>query len=274
MSALAAQVAGGIAPIRISCPNTPASHDDEMSVRTERRGGVAVVTLDQPPANAMDAVGLQELAATVDELTSDDAVTAIVITGAGRVFSAGLDLKAITGLDDAGQEELIEALNRAFLAVYGCPKLVVAAINGHAIAGGLVLALCCDVRLVTDAPVRAALAEVSVGVAFPAGAMEVVRHEVIGAAARRLVLRGETIDAATAATLGVFDRVVPAVDLIDAAVTEALDNRPPLGAARIKAQLREPALTPMRAALDGHDPVPRPWLTVETMTAATAALRR
>lgn len=244
------------------------------TVRTERRGTVTVVTLDQPPANAMDALSLHELAAAVDELAGDDAVSAIVITGSGRVFSAGLDLKAIAGLDETGQEALIEALNRAFLAVYGCPKLVVGAVNGHAIAGGLVLALCCDVRFVTDAPVRAALAEVSVGVAFPTGAMEVVRHELVGAAARRLILRGETFDGATAVALGVFDRVVPADELLDAAVAEAADTRPPLGAARIKAQLREPALAPMRAALDGADPVPRPWLTAETFAAAEAALRR
>ena len=94
-------------------------------------------------------------------------VTAIVLTGEGRSFSAGLDLKAIQDSGPDQQEDLIEAFNRAFLAVYSCPRLVVGAVNGHTIAGGLVLALCCDVRLIADVALKVGLAEVRVGVAVP-----------------------------------------------------------------------------------------------------------
>ena len=242
--------------------------------RTTRRGTVAVVTLTRPPANAMDAAGLDELSDEIERLGADPNVDGIVITGSGSVFSAGLDLKAIGALDAAGQEALIEALNRAFLTLYGCPRLVVGAVNGHAIAGGLVLALCCDVRLVADVPLRAALAEVSVGVVFPVGAIEVVRHELAGAARRRLVLRGDTVDGTSGVELGVFDRRVPAADLLDTAVAEAADIRPPIAFARIKAQLRRPAIEPMQAVLGGRDPLMRPWLGPEALDAAAAALRR
>lgn len=243
-------------------------------IRTTREGSVAVVTLARPPANAMDAAGLDELSDEIDRLGHDTDVAAVVITGEGRVFSAGLDLKALSGLDDAGQKALIEALNRAFLTVYACPRLVVGAINGHAIAGGLILALCCDVRLVADVPLRAALAEVNVGVAFPVGALEVARHELAGSTRRRLVLRGETIDAARGVEMGVFDRLVPADELLAAAVAEAGDTRPPLGFARIKAQLRRPALDAIQSALSGRDPLPRPWLGAEAFDAAASALSR
>jgi enoyl-CoA hydratase len=243
-------------------------------VRVERDGAVAVVTLANPPANAMDARGLLELAGEVERLGAEPDIASLVITGEGRVFSAGLDLKAITELDDAGQEALIEALNRCFLAVYSCPKLVVAAVNGHAIAGGLILALCCDVRLVTDAPLRAALAEVTVGVVYPVAAIEVVRHELAGAARRRMVLRGDVIDGAGGVELGVFDRVVAHDQLLAAARAEAADTRPSGGYARIKAQLRAPVVAAARAALEVGDPLPRPWLGAETFAAASAALRR
>jgi enoyl-CoA hydratase/carnithine racemase len=244
------------------------------SVRVEHEGTVAVVTLTQPPANAMDAPSLNDLADVFDRLAVAEDVTAIVLTGEGRAFSAGLDLKAVQDSGAAQQEALIEALNRAFLAVYSCPRLVVAAVNGHAIAGGLVLALCCDVRLVADVALKAGLAEVRVGVPFPVGAIEVVRHELAAPVVRRLVLSGELIGAHEAVGLGVFDRVIPADELLADAVAAAHDHPPPVGLARIKAQLRRPVIDATRAALGGRDPLPRPWLTDETFAAAAAALRR
>lgn len=243
-------------------------------LRLERRDGVAVLTLDRPPANAMDAASLHELADAVDAAAADDDIRSLVITGAGRVFSAGLDLKALVELDGDGHEAILEGLNRAFLSVYGCPKLVVGAINGHVIAGGLVLAVCCDVRLVADVPLRASFAEVQVGVMFPVGALEPVRQEVVGAAQRRLVLRGETVGPAAGVELGLFDRVVPADELSDAALAEANATAPPLGFARIKEQVRGAALARMRDAIGGRDPLPRPWITGEALAAATATLAR
>lgn len=248
---------------------------DMPTVRVEREGTIAVVTLARPPANAMDASSLNELADVFDGLAGepDAVVTAIVLTGEGRSFSAGLDLKAIQHSERAHQDELIEALNRAFLAVYSCPRLVVGAVNGHAIAGGLVLALCCDVRLVADVALKVGLAEVRVGVPYPVGAIEVVRQELTAPVARRLVLGGELIGAHEAVELGVFDRVVPATDLLATALAAAHDHPPQVGFARIKTQLRKPAIDATRAALGGRDPLPRPWLTDETFAAAAAALR-
>jgi enoyl-CoA hydratase len=247
---------------------------DVSSARVEHEGMVTVVTLAHPPANAMDTASLNELADIFDRLANDVGVTAVVVTGDGRSFSAGLDLKAIQHCEPGHQEELIEALNRAFLAVYSCPRLVVGAVNGHAIAGGLVLALCCDIRLVADVDLKVGLAEVRVGVPYPVGAIEVVRHELSAPIVRRLVLGGELIGAHTAVELGVFDRVVPAAELLATALSAARDHKPPGGYARIKAQLRNPAIQATRAALGGRDPLARPWLTDETFGAAAAALRR
>ena len=95
---------------------------DMPSVRVEHEGTVAVVTLAHPPANAMDAASLNELTDIFDRLANDVGITAVVVTGDGRSFSAGLDLKAIQYSEAGHQEELIEALNRAFLAVYSCPR--------------------------------------------------------------------------------------------------------------------------------------------------------
>lgn len=99
--------------------------------------GVAVVTLANPPINAMDAGLLEKLANLFGGLAADSAIRAAVITADGPAFSAGLNLKTTPGLDRLGQRRLIDALNESFGTLYGWPKPLVAAVNGHAIAGGL-----------------------------------------------------------------------------------------------------------------------------------------
>src|SRR5215470_19036560 len=105
---------------------------------------------------------------------------------------------------------MVNALNRAFHSVYACPHPVVGAINGHAIAGGLVLALCCDWRMAAKTPFLAGLTEVRVGVPYPVSAMEVTRQELRPDVARRLVLFGENIASSEAVAAGVFDEAVEA----------------------------------------------------------------
>src|SRR5262245_27269469 len=150
--------------------------------------GIAVVTLSNPPVNAMDAPLLEELTGLFEGLAAETAVRAAVITGQGRAFSAGLNLKTVPDLDRLGQRRLIDALNDCFGTLYAWPKPLIAAVNGHAIAGGLILALCADWRVVADVPMQASLAEVKVGVTYPVGPIEVARGELAPSAARRLIL--------------------------------------------------------------------------------------
>jgi enoyl-CoA hydratase len=149
----------------------------ESMIDVVQQGSTALVTLRRPPANAMNPELLEEIAAVFQRLGQDRSVRSVVLTGQGKSFCAGVDLKALPSFDEAYQRRMVDALNRAFYAVYSCPVPVVGAINGHAIAGGLVLALCCDWRIAAKAQFLAGLAEVRVGVPYPVGAMEVVRQE-------------------------------------------------------------------------------------------------
>src|SRR5215468_7313931 len=168
---------------------------------TRADDGIAVVTLANPPINAMDAALFEKLASLFEGLAVDRAVRAAVIAADGPAFSAGLDLKTTPGLDRLGQRRLIDALNESFGTLYGWPKPLVAAVNGHAIAGGLILALCADWRVVADTALEASLAEVKVGVTYPVAPIEIARGELAPAAARRLVLLGEILDAEKAEAL-------------------------------------------------------------------------
>src|SRR5262245_16880565 len=160
--------------------------------------GIALVVLANPPMNVMQASLLEELAALFEDLAANPAVRAAVIAAEGRAFSAGLDLKHVPGLDHPGQRRLVDALNDCFGTLYAWPKPLVAAVNGHAIAGGLILALCADWRVAADVPMQVSLAEVRVGVTYPVAPLEVARGELAPATARKLVLLGEVLDAPSA----------------------------------------------------------------------------
>ena len=115
---------------------------------------IEVLTLNRPPANAIDLELMEEIGDAFAAIAADDSVRAAVLTGGGRAFSAGLDLKAVPQYGRAEQQRLLNALNRSITLAYDCPVPLIGAINGHAIAGGLVLALCCDWRIVSDASFR------------------------------------------------------------------------------------------------------------------------
>ena len=239
-------------------------------------GPVAIVTLRHPPANAMSLELTEEIAAVFERLGQDSSLRSLVLSGQGNCFCAGLDLKAVPAFDVADQRRLLNALNRAFLAVYSCPLPVVGAINGHAIAGGLVLALCCDWRVAARTPFLAGLTEVRVGVPFPVGAIEVVRQELSPRVARELVLFGLNLRSDAAAEAGVFDETVDPDALLDRAMAKAIELAalPPAGFAKIKRGLRSRSLEAIEAAIAGADPLLHGWLSEETIQAAAAILQK
>jgi enoyl-CoA hydratase len=244
---------------------------------TVHADGIAVVTLAHPPVNALDAPLLEELAGLFEGLAAEPAVRAAVITGQGSAFSAGLDLKRVPELDWLGQRRLVDALNECFGTLYAWPKPLVAAVNGHAIAGGMVLALCADWRVVADVPLQASLAEVKVGVTYPVAPLEIARRELAPTSARRMILLAETLDAREAHALRVFDEQAPPALLIAHALVRArcCAELPPKAFATTKRELRAEALARIAQARAGHgEPRLVTWLGEEMRRAAAAVLRR
>jgi enoyl-CoA hydratase len=176
---------------------------------------------------------------------------------------------------------LLDALNGTILAVYGCPLPVVGAINGHAIAGGLVLALCCDWTIVAAADTRASLAEpqvslaeVKVAIPYPVAAIEVVRSELSAQIARRLVLSGENLGLSEALSGGVFDESAPRETLVETALAKAARyaELPRAAFATIKGQLKGATLSAIVSALrEGREPLREHWISDETIAATKRA---
>jgi enoyl-CoA hydratase len=239
-----------------------------------RHGRVALVKLQRPPANALNIELTEEIAFVFRDLGQDDEVKSVVLTGHGKSFCAGVDLKIVPAFDQGDQRRMVNALNHAFYSVYACPLPVVGAINGHAIAGGLVLALCCDWRIASKTPFLAGLTEVRVGVPYPVAAMEVARQELRPDVARRLVLFGENMASSAAVDAGVFDEAADTDALLQLALAKAeqFAALPQSAFDRTKRQLRRDAIEAIEAAIDGEEPLLDDWLSRETLAAAATML--
>ncbi|MFI6316450.1 enoyl-CoA hydratase/isomerase family protein [Nonomuraea sp. NPDC050556] len=184
-------------------------------IETSERDGVAVLTLNHGPVNALD---LEVLSALPHVLADVAGARAVVLTGSGRAFSAGVDLKRIV---DGGREYVaafLPALSVAALSLFEHPKPVVAAVNGHALAGGCVLAAACDVRLMAGGTIG--LTELAAGVPFPTVPLEIMRHAV-GAALDTMVLGAGRFTAEQAVPLGLVHEVVAPDQLLDVALRRA-----------------------------------------------------
>ena len=241
----------------------------------EARGDVALVRVDRPPANALDLELLAEGRAVVDELRSSDP-GAVVIVGREGFFSAGVDLKAVTQIDAAGHRAMVEGINGLFLGWYSFPRPLVCAVNGHAIAGGLILALCGDHRVGAAGAGKLGLTELRAGIGFPAAAIGIVRAELTPPVVRRLALRAELVEAGPAAVeLGLLDELAGPDSVLDRSleVAEGMAALPRSAYPRVKEQLRGDTVTALERAA-ASDPMLAGWLSDESADAARAILDR
>jgi enoyl-CoA hydratase len=218
---------------------------------------VVVVTLDRPPVNALETGFGRELAAVLEREAGE--ARAIVLTGAGRAFSAGVDTKAAATLDREGQRAGVETINRLVMLMFGLDVPVVAAVNGHALGGGLVLPLACDVVIATRAECKLGLTEVVAGVPFPAAPLAVCRYRLAPPVYNNLCLTGRVLGPAEALELGVVDELAEPEQLVPRAcgVAATLAGYPAY--ARVKEQVRAAARAEMAQAVAG-DPLLAAWL--------------
>jgi enoyl-CoA hydratase len=234
----------------------------------DQRSGVAVVRLRHGKVSALDLELLQALTAALRDV---DPGAAVVITGTGNAFSAGVDLQRILDGGPSYVQEFLPALSGAFLAIFDHPGPVLAAINGHAIAGGCVIAAACDVRVMSQGKIG--LAELNVGVPFPPSAMEILRH-VIGPAAGRLVLTAALLDAPQAQSIGLIDDIEAPDVLLDSVLrqAQAMARIPADVFAFSKRQLQRPARERIAARTGDEEAVLAMWSSAATRDAIAGYL--
>lgn len=246
-------------------------------IQTIKHGRIHELRLARPPVNAINPALCQALCEAMDSAIANGA-EGLVLSGGPKVFSAGLDVPVLLSIQEDGQA-LYDAWNGFFdaaRALAACPVPVAAAIAGHAPAGGCVLALCCDWRVMAEGPFGIGLNETQVGIAIPPGIMRLMQRTVGARQAESLLLAGAMVESSRALDIGLVDELAAA----DAVVARAADRinllldlpRAPMLATRklLRADLVEavsPASMQLEQCLES-------WRSADTQQALRAMVAR
>ncbi len=210
--------------------------DDLQRITFATEGPVAVVRLDRPKVlNPLDHRTLTELLAAVERLESDDDLAVMILTGSGRAFSAGGDLKEMETDDEDSFRETTALYQQLASTVTRSPKIVIAAINGYALGGGLELALICDLRI-AGRSARLGLPDLHLGYSPTSGLTYLLTRIVGFGKAIHLAFDAQPIDAEEAQRIGLVGDVVADEELMDRAMELALQVAayPPTGVRHTK----------------------------------------
>ncbi len=233
------------------------------SVLLEQRDAVAVLRLNRPPANAVGLEFAREIEAALDSEAVRDA-KALVLTGTGSFFSGGLDLKIVPGYSKEEQREFLGVLNRVLGRLYAYPIPLVAAVSGHAVAAGFMLALAADYRVGPVGAAQFGLTEARVGIPFPAVPMIILRAECSARDVRYCTLYAHTFGPDEARRRGILDELQPAESVLERAleVASEMASMPAEGYRRIKYQVRKAAIDEIQEVIStGGDPMLEGWIS-------------
>ncbi|MFN2149845.1 MAG: enoyl-CoA hydratase/isomerase family protein [Anaerolineales bacterium] len=224
-------------------------------LQIEFRGRIGVITMCRGVTNAIHPNLISGLEAALDQIESESDVRGIVLTGGEKFFSIGFDLPYLLTLPEPEFASFYRSFNQFCLKLFRFRLPVVAALGGHATAGGCILALCCDYRLITEGRKLIGLNEVKLGlpVPFPADRM---LHALIGTRhARQVLERGSFYEPPAALDLGLVDRIHSRQDLLPEALTiaETLAAMPGEAYSLIKSSRVEPTAQAIAAGLAEHE---------------------
>jgi enoyl-CoA hydratase len=217
-------------------------------VRTERRGGVLIVHLDDDKANALSFEVIAAVQATIDEAEADESVRSLVIHGRPGRFSAGFDLGVMFGDDMSAIINLVADGGALVRRLYGSSIPVVAACTGHALAAGALVLLGCDVRIGADIDAKVGLNEVAIKMVLPDWAFTIAEDRLSKRHVQRALANARITTPRDAIDVGYIDEVVPADEVLERAIavaTELASTLDPSAYQRTIRKLRGPVLDSM-----------------------------
>ncbi len=242
---------------------------------TIRHGDILELRLDRPPANALDPQLIASLRRGIEAAPREGA-RAVVLSGARGMFSGGLDVPALVQLDRDGIRGVWQGLYDTMRALAASPVPVAAAITGHSPAGGAVLAICCDYRVMAEGDFKIGLNEVRVGITLPPVLLQVLRRIVGDRQAERLAVGGLLVDSQEALRVGLVDEIVPVDEVIQAALhwCRTMLELPRRAMATTRERARAPLAELFTRPQGEIEEVVDAWYSAETQAALAALIER
>jgi enoyl-CoA hydratase len=244
-------------------------------IQRDDRDGIRILRLAHGKVSAIDIeLGEAFMREMHDAATAP--ISAVIVTGTGSSFSAGVDLFRVVEDGPEYGRRFLPVLDGFLRAALTVPKPMIAAVNGHAIAGGCILAACCDHRIMVEGPGRIGIPELAVGVPFPALPLQVIGARLTDAALRDLIFTGRTVQVDEAKALGLVDEKCPAGMLLDRAieVAQRLAAIPAGAFALTKEAFYTPVLERTKALADYNAKVVDAWMQQHTYDTIRAYLHR
>ena len=222
--------------------------EEAKTVKFSIDDGVATVRLDREHGNAINDDLLHDLVDAYGQVTADTGIGGVLLTAAGKLFSPGLDLRELTEFDRAEMHRFMSRLTACLLVMFTCPKPVVAAVGGHALAGGCVLALTADRRMLREG-MMIGLNEVKVGVPLPFGVGLILREAARTPRTEEIALLGKNYSGDDAVAVGLAHEIVPDEGFEDRCIEHLreLMNRDPRAYGTTKRYLRSQTVERIRA---------------------------
>jgi 3,2-trans-enoyl-CoA isomerase len=216
-------------------------------LRINKTDGVAVIALERGKVNALNELLIDNLKGAFEEIEQDDSVRAVVMTGRGYFFSFGFDVPEFLDCKKADFMRFLGKFTDLYKELFIFPKPLLAALNGHAIAGGCMLALACDERFMVPGKAKISLNEIRFGSSVFAGSVEMLRFCTSRKNAQAILYSGDMFTAEEALQLGLIDRIVPEDIFLDECIARASELGEKQSAAFriIKKLLRQPVVDEM-----------------------------
>ena len=236
-----------VRPVHRSMPEA------ELVARKNDEEGVEIVTLKNPPVNALSTALLAGLSHQVEEISHDPKVRAVVLTGDGQYFSAGADLKEMATMDLANAPDVVRKGHELFHRIAALRPPVIAAINGLALGGGLELALSCDLRIAGESA-KLGAPEVNYGLMPAYGGTQRLPRLIGVPKAKELIFTGSMISAAEALRIGLVNKTVPAGQELRAArdLAHTIAQRAPKAVQAAKRAITEGLQLPLAQGIEGE----------------------
>ena len=211
-------------------------------IEIKKKNEIAILTLSRGKVNALNDEVVRHMQAAFNSLENDPKIKAVILTGKGKFFTFGFDIPKFLSYSKVEFTNYLVHFTNLYMSIFLYPKPVVAALNGHTIAGGCMLALACDSRILVSGKAKIALNEIEFGSSVFAGCVEMLRFSVGSKNATTILYSGKMYSAKEAKMLGLIDRITSEDDLIDEAMTVALDlgSKPAQAFTSIKTLLRKP----------------------------------